>query len=45
MQEKAKRGELVRVLAPGYVQDPMGKIVKDANLRVQEVIELIFRKI
>ncbi|MCP4944816.1 MAG: recombinase family protein, partial [Planctomycetaceae bacterium] len=44
MQEKAKRGELIRVLAPGYVQDLTGKIVKDANLRVQEVIELIFRK-
>lgn len=44
MQEKAKRGELIRILAPGYVQDLTGKIVKDANLRVQEVIELLFRK-
>ena len=44
MQEKAKRGELIRVLAPGYVQDSTGKIVKDPNLRVQEVIALIFRK-
>jgi DNA invertase Pin-like site-specific DNA recombinase len=44
MQEKAKRGELIRVLAPGYVQDLSGRIVKDADLRVQEVIELIFRK-
>ena len=44
MQEKAKRGELIRVLAPGYVQDMMGKIVKDPNVRVQEVLELVFRK-
>jgi len=44
MQEKAKRGELIRVLAPGYVQDPGGQIVKDADLRVQEVMELIFSK-
>ena len=44
MLEKAKRGELIRVLAPGYVQDLTGKMVKDANLRVQEVVELIFRK-
>jgi len=44
MEAKAKRGELVRVLAPGYVCDPAGKIVKDPNLRVQEAIELLFRK-
>ncbi len=44
MEEKAKRGELVKLLAPGYVCDIAGKIVKDANLRVQEVIELLFKK-
>ncbi|MCP5010148.1 MAG: recombinase family protein [Aestuariibacter sp.] len=44
MEEKAKRGELVRLLAPGYVCDSAGKIVKDPNLRVQEVIELLFKK-
>jgi DNA invertase Pin-like site-specific DNA recombinase len=44
MQEKAKRGELVRLLAPGYVCDLAGQIVKDPNLRVQEAIELVFKK-
>lgn len=44
MEEKARRGELVKLLAPGYVCDITGKIVKDANLRVQEVIELVFKK-
>ncbi|MCP4044525.1 MAG: recombinase family protein [Gammaproteobacteria bacterium] len=44
IQEKSKRGELIRVLPPGYVQDLTGKIVKDSNMRVQDVIELIFRK-
>ena len=44
MEEKAKRGELVRLLAPGYVCDSAGKIVKDPNLRVQEAIELLFKK-
>jgi DNA invertase Pin-like site-specific DNA recombinase len=44
MEEKAKRGELVRLLAPGYVRDAAGKIVKDPNLRVQEAIELVFKK-
>jgi hypothetical protein len=44
MEEKAKRGELIRLLAPGYVCDLAGKIVKDPNLRVQEVIELLFKK-
>jgi len=44
MEEKAKRGELIRLLAPGYVCDIAGKIVKDPNLRVQEVIELLFKK-
>ncbi|NNF96593.1 MAG: recombinase family protein, partial [Halobacteria archaeon] len=44
MVEKAKRGELVRILAPGYVCDLDGNIVKDPNLRVQELIELVFKK-
>jgi len=44
MEEKAKRGELVRTLAPGYVCDPVGNIVKDPNLRVQEAIEWVFKK-
>ena len=43
-EAKAKRGELGRCLAPGYVMDPAGRIVKDPNLRVQQVIALVFRK-
>jgi DNA invertase Pin-like site-specific DNA recombinase len=43
-EEKAKRGELGRCLAPGYVADPLGQIVKDPNLRVQEAIALVFKK-
>jgi DNA invertase Pin-like site-specific DNA recombinase len=43
-EEKAKRGELGRCLAPGYVADPVGQIVKDPNLRVQEAIALVFKK-
>jgi DNA invertase Pin-like site-specific DNA recombinase len=44
MQAKAKRGELVRVLAPGYVRDGGNGIVKDPNLRVQEAIALLFKR-
>ncbi len=44
MEEKAKRGELVRLLAPGYVCDMAGKIVKDPNRRIQEAIALVFNK-
>jgi len=44
MQAKAKRGELVRVLAPRYVRDGGNGIVKDPNLRVQEAIELLFKR-
>ena len=43
-EEKAKRGELGRCLAPGYVTDPLGQIVKDPDLRVQEVMALVFKK-
>ena len=43
MEAKAQRGELIRILAPGYVTDGSGKVVKDPNLRVQEAIALIFQ--
>ncbi len=43
-EEKAKRGELGRCLAPGYVTDPLGQIVKDPNLRIQEAVALVFKK-
>jgi DNA invertase Pin-like site-specific DNA recombinase len=43
MEAKAQRGELIRTLAPGYVTDGQGKVVKDPNVRVQEAIALIFQ--
>jgi DNA invertase Pin-like site-specific DNA recombinase len=43
MEAKARRGELVRMLPPGYVTDGTGKVVKDPNVRVQEAMGLIFR--
>ncbi len=43
-EAKAQRGELGRCLAPGYVADLNGQIVKDPNLRVQEAIALVFKK-
>jgi DNA invertase Pin-like site-specific DNA recombinase len=43
MEAKARRGELIRILPPGYVTDGTGKVVKDPNVRVQEAMALIFR--
>ena len=43
MEAKAQRGALIRMLAPGYVPDGQGQIVKDPNVRVQEAIALIFQ--
>ena len=43
MEAKAQRGALIRMLAPGYVTDGQGQIVKDPNIRVQEAIALIFQ--
>lgn len=45
MQEKARRGELFRMLPPGYVLDGTGKVVKDSNQRVRDAIDLIFRQL
>jgi DNA invertase Pin-like site-specific DNA recombinase len=42
-EAKARRGELVRLLPPGYVRDASGQIVKDPDLRVQQAIEQVFR--
>jgi DNA invertase Pin-like site-specific DNA recombinase len=44
MANKAARGELYRTIAPGYVVDVDGRLVKDPNLRVQEAIALVFSK-
>jgi DNA invertase Pin-like site-specific DNA recombinase len=43
-ESKARRGELYRLLAPGYVLDVDGKVVKDPNQRVQQAIQLVFDK-
>jgi DNA invertase Pin-like site-specific DNA recombinase len=42
IEEKAKRGELIRILAPGYVKGSMDQIVKDPNQRVQQAMQLVF---
>jgi hypothetical protein len=44
MEEKARRGEMIRLLPPGYVCDGTGKVVKDPDRRVQEAMETVFRK-
>ena len=43
-QNKARRGELYQRIAPGYVLDELGNLVKDPNRRVQDAISLIFEK-
>jgi len=48
-ESKAARGELIRILPPGYVKggDP-GEVVKDPDLRVQQAVALVlsqFRKL
>jgi DNA invertase Pin-like site-specific DNA recombinase len=42
MEAKARRGELVRLLPPGYLRDASGDIVKDPDQRVQEAIARVF---
>ena len=41
-EAKAARGELVRMLPTGYVQDGVGRVVKDPDERVQMAISMIF---
>jgi len=43
-EAKAARGELFKMLPPGYVLDTAGKVVKDPDQRVQEAIQLVFTK-
>jgi DNA invertase Pin-like site-specific DNA recombinase len=38
MEEKARRGELSRLLAPGYVRDATGAVVKDPDERVRDAM-------
>jgi DNA invertase Pin-like site-specific DNA recombinase len=44
MREKARRGEFARLLPPGYVRDATGKVVKDPDRRVQQAVDLVFRR-
>ena len=43
-EAKARRGELIRLLPPGYVVDASGEVVKDPDRRVQQAVALVFRK-
>src|SRR3989475_2614223 len=43
-EEKARRGELFRMVAPGYRCEDGDRIVKDPDLRVQTAIQLVFTK-
>jgi DNA invertase Pin-like site-specific DNA recombinase len=43
-EHKAKRGELYKVIAPGYICADGKSLVKDPNVRVQEAIALVFEK-
>ncbi len=40
-EQKARRGELMRLLPPGYIKDNRGKAVKDPDKRVQDAIHMI----
>jgi len=44
MEEKARRGEMIRLLPPGYVGDGTGKVLKDPDRRVQEAMEMVFHE-
>ena len=44
MKQKAHRGELFLTVAVGYVKAGDDRIEKDADLRVQEAISIVFRK-
>ena len=44
LEAKARRGELYRVLPPGYVRDTGDSVTKDPNQRVQDAMALVFGK-
>lgn len=44
LEAKARRGELLAVLPPGFVLDGTGKAIKDPDKRVREGMELVFTK-
>src|SRR3989442_12925199 len=43
-EEKARRGELFRIVAPGYRCDGEDRLVKDPDIRGQTGIQLVFTK-
>src|SRR6516164_6068100 len=43
-ESKARRGELLKRLAVGFAQDPLGKVVFHPDRRVCEAIQLVFVK-
>jgi DNA invertase Pin-like site-specific DNA recombinase len=45
MEEKAARGELIRVLPPGFVRDATGGVVRDPDGRVRAAIDQVFTKL
>jgi DNA invertase Pin-like site-specific DNA recombinase len=44
IRSKAARGELYSIVAVGYVRNSSGRLEKDADRRVREALELVFRK-
>lgn len=44
MEEKARRGELKKLLPPGYTWDLLDNVVKDPDARIQDAIQKIFYK-
>ena len=44
IRQKAKRGELRFCLPVGFLWGPSGKIEQDADMRVQNAVQLVFRK-
>ena len=44
IKQKARRGELIRTVAVGYLKTDDDRIEKDADRRVQDAIALVFHK-
>lgn len=44
MEAKARRGELKRLLPPGYVYDAVDKVVLDPDRRIREAMSLLFAR-
>ncbi len=44
IEEKARRGKMLRLLPPGYIKGASGKAVKDPDRRVQEALSMVFNK-